>query len=451
MTYDWLYLLGGLILGGLASFFITKLYIENRRVLSKTEKEMLDRRIHDLDVDNRIRTEKNESLIAEYDHLKNDLEAERRNSLELNKQLIAVESDYRNLLEKLENQKQEVERLQEKFSVEFKNLANEILEEKSKKFTDQNKLSMGEILNPLREKIVEFEKKVEQTNKENIERNTSLKEQILSLKELNQKITKDAENLTRALKGESKTQGSWGEFILESILEKSGLVKGREYAVQESFNTDSGRLQPDVIIKLPDQKNIIIDSKVSLVAYEKFTSAEDDLERERLLHEHIASVRKHTKDLGAKNYQQLYDIGSLDFVLLFMPIEPAFGLAVQNDDQLFVDAYEKNIVIVSPTTLIATLRTISSIWRQEYQNRNAMEIARQGGQLYDKFKLFTDDLVKIGDNLKLTRKSYEAAMNKLAEGKDNLIRKTERLKELGAKASKTMDQRLLDRAEEDEE
>jgi DNA recombination protein RmuC len=450
MNYDWLYLLGGLILGGLAAFFATKFYVENRRVLSKDEKELLDHQLHDLEVGKGILTDKYESLTSEYDQLKRDLETERRSGLELNKQLVAAESDYRNLLEKLDTQKKEVERLQEKFSLEFKNLANEILEEKSKKFTDQNKLNLGEILNPLKEKIVEFEKKVEQTNKENIERNTSLKEQILSLKELNQKITKDAENLTRALKGESKTQGSWGEFILESILEKSGLMKGREYSVQESFNTGEGRLQPDVIIKLPDQKTIIIDSKVSLVAYERFVSAENDLDRQKLLQEHIASVRKHTKELSAKNYQQLYEIGSLDFVLLFMPVEPAFGLAVQHDDQLFLDAYEKNIVIVSPTTLIATLRTIASIWRQEYQNRNAMEIARQGGLLYDKFKSFTDDLVKVGDNLKQTRKSYEAAMNKLAEGKDNLIRKTERLRELGAKVSKTMDQRLLDRAEEGE-
>jgi len=447
MTYEWLYLLSGLILGGFAAFIATRFYLLNRRVLSKTEKEQLDRQIQNQEIDNRIQKEKYDSLVSEYDLLKKEIEIERRNVLELNKQLVASESDYRNLLEKLETQKQEIERLQEKFTIEFKNLANEILEEKSRKFTDQNKLSLGEILNPLKDKILEFEKKVEQTNKESIERNTSLKEQILSLKELNQKITRDAENLTRALKGESKTQGNWGEFILESILEKSGLMKGREYEVQTSFTTDKGRFQPDVIIKLPDQKNIIIDSKVSLVAYERYVTSEEEMDRQKCLQEHVASVRKHIKDLGAKNYQQLYDIGNLDFVLLFMPIEPAFGLAVQHDDQLFVDAYEKNIVIVSPTTLIATLRTISSIWRQEYQNRNAMEIARQGGLLYDKFKLFTDDLVKVGDNLKLTRKSYEAAMNKLSEGKDNLIRKTERLKELGAKTSKTMDSRLLDRAE----
>jgi DNA recombination protein RmuC len=448
MTYEWLYLLGGLLIGGLAAFLTTRFYMLNHRVLTREEKEAVDRQRQELEVEKRILVEKNESLVSQQEVFKNELETERKVSMELNRQLASLQSDYRNLLEKLNTQKKEVEQLQEKFSVEFKNLANEILEEKSKKFTDQNKLNLGEILNPLKEKIHEFEKKVDQTNKENLIWNTSLRDQIKNLQELNLRITRDAENLTKALKGESKTQGSWGEFILESILERSGLVKGREYIVQTSFSTETGRLQPDVIIHLPDQKNIIIDSKVSLVSYEKYCSSDDSIDIQKYLQEHIMSVRKHIRDLGAKNYQQLYEIGSLDFVLLFMPVEPAFGLAIQHDDKLFIEAYQKNIVIVSPTTLIATLRTISSIWRQEYQNRNAMEIARQGGMLYDKFKLFTDDLIKIGDNLEQTRKSYSLAMNKLAEGKDNLIRKTERLKELGAKVSKNMDQRLLDRADE---
>jgi DNA recombination protein RmuC len=446
MNYEWLYLLAGLVVGGLGAFLATRFYMLSKRVLTREEKETLDKQLQSLEVENRILEEKNESLVNQLETFKTELEAERKITLELNRQLVSVQADYRNLQEKLDTQKKEVEQLQEKFSIEFKNLANEILEEKSRKFTDQNKLNLGEILNPLREKIVEFEKKVEQTNKENIVWNTSLRDQIKNLQELNLRITRDAENLTKALKGESKTQGSWGEFILESILERSGLVKDREYIVQTSFSTETGRLQPDVIIKLPDQKNIIIDSKVSLVAYEKYCSSEDEIDLQKSLQEHIASVRKHIRDLSSKNYQQLYEIGSLDFVLLFMPVEPAFGLAIQHDDKLFIEAYQKNIVIVSPTTLIATLRTISSIWRQEHQNRNAMEIARQGGMLYDKFKLFTDDLIKVGDNLEQTRKSYSLAMNKLAEGKDNLIRKTERLKELGAKVSKSVDQRLLDRA-----
>lgn len=445
--YDWIFLLIGLAVGAAASYVITRFYMQNQRVLSRKEKLALDQTLKDLEIENRVQLDKYEALFAEYLELKKYLDDERQKTLDLSNKLTASEADYRNLREKLDTQKEEIQQIQQKFSVEFKNLANEIMEEKSRKFTDQNKVNLSEILSPLKEKITEFEKKIEATNKESIDRNAALKEQIRSLKELNQKITKDAENLTRALKGESKTRGNWGEFILESILEKSGLVKGREYRVQESFTTGSNRLQPDVIVSLPEGKNIIIDSKVSLVAYERYVSSEDELERDVQLKEHVTSVRKHVKDLSGKNYQQLHNISGLDFVLLFMPVEPAFGLAIQHDDQIFMEAYERNIVIVSPSTLIATLRTIASIWRQEYQNRNAQEIARQSGSLYDKFKSFTDDLIKVGDNLGTTTTHYEQAMNKLTEGKDNLIRKTERLKELGAKASKSIDQRLLDRSD----
>ena len=445
--YDWIYLLIGLIIGSLSAFLITRLYMQTKRVLSIDEKNTLDQSLKNMEIENRVQVDKYKTLSDEYLEIKKGLEEERKKTLELSNTLAASERDYKNLLEKLNTQKEDIQKFQEKFSIEFKNLANEILEEKSKKFTDQNKVNLGEILNPLKERILEFEKKVEATNKESIDRNAALKQELKTLSDLNLKITRDAENLTKALKGESKTQGNWGEFILESILEKSGLVKGREYQVQESFTSTDGRLQPDVIINLPEDKNVIIDAKLSLVAYERYMSAEDETERQKYLKEHIASVRKHVKDLSSKNYQQLYNVSGLDFVLLFMPVEPAFGLAIQYDDQLFMDAYEKNIVIVSPSTLIATLRTIASIWRQEYQNRNAIEIARQSGSLYDKFKSFTDDLIKVGDGIKTTRKNYELAMTKLTEGKDNLIRKTERLKELGAKASKAIDQRLLDRSE----
>lgn len=445
--YDWMYLLAGLIIGSVSAFLITRLYMQTKRVLTKGEKNAMDQDLKNMEVENRVQVDKYEALFAEYLEIKKGLEEERNKTLELSNTLARSEGDYKNLQEKLNTQKEDIQKLQEKFSIEFKNLANEILEEKSRKFTDQNKVNIGEILNPLKEKISEFEKKVEETNKESINRNAALKQELKTLSDLNQKITRDAENLTKALKGESKTQGNWGEFILESILEKSGLVKGREYQVQESFNSADGRLQPDVIINLPEDKNVIIDAKLSLVAYERYMSTEDETEKQRFLKEHIASVRKHVKDLSLKNYQQLYNVSGLDFVLLFMPVEPAFGLAIQYDDQLFMEAYEKNIVIVSPSTLIATLRTIASIWRQEHQNRNAIEIARQSGSLYDKFKSFTDDLIKVGDGINTTRKNYELAMNKLTEGKDNLIRKTERLKELGAKASKAIDQRLLDRSE----
>ncbi|MGD9327883.1 MAG: DNA recombination protein RmuC [Cyclobacteriaceae bacterium] len=445
--YDWMFLLAGLIIGSLSAFLITRLYMKTKRVLTIDEKNTLDQDLKNMEVENRVQVDKYEALFAEFQEIKKDLEEERNKTLDLSNTLARSEGDYKNLQEKLNSQKEDLQKLQEKFSMEFKNLANEILEEKSKKFTDQNKINIGEILNPLKEKISEFEKKVEETNKESINRNAALKQELKTLSDLNQKITKDAENLTKALKGESKTQGNWGEFILESILEKSGLTKDREYQVQESFNSADGRLQPDVIINLPEDKNVIIDAKLSLVAYERYMSAEDETEKQKYLKEHIVSVRKHVKDLSSKNYQQLYNVSGLDFVLLFMPVEPAFGLAIQYDDQLFMEAYEKNIVIVSPSTLIATLRTIASIWRQENQNRNAIEIARQSGSLYDKFKSFTDDLIKVGDGIKTTRKNYELAMNKLTEGKDNLIRKTERLKELGAKASKAIDQRLLDRSE----
>lgn len=445
--YDWMFLLAGLIIGSFSAFIITRLYMQTKRVLTIDEKNTLDQNLKSMEVENRVQVDKYEALFAEFQEIKKDLEEERNKTLELSNTLARSEGDYKNLQEKLNSQKEDILKLQEKFSMEFKNLANEILEEKSKKFTDQNKINIGEILNPLKEKISEFEKKVEETNKESINRNAALKQELKTLSDLNQKITKDAENLTKALKGESKTQGNWGEFILESILEKSGLSKGREYKVQESFSSEDGRLQPDVIINLPEDKNVIIDAKLSLVAYERYMSSENESEKQGYLKEHIASVRKHIKDLSSKNYQQLYNVSGLDFVLLFMPVEPAFGLAIQYDDQLFMEAYEKNIVIVSPSTLIATLRTIASIWRQEYQNRNAIEIARQSGSLYDKFKSFTDDLIKVGDGIKTTRKNYELAMNKLTEGKDNLIRKTERIKELGAKASKAIDQRLLDRSE----
>ncbi len=437
------------LLGGAIAYFLFVFLNKGKGASEVLAIENLNKEKTDLTIDNKVKSDLIQKLQSDELEMKKSLDQERSKVVELSRQLSSKESDYKNLAERLREQKEEIEHLQEKFSIEFKNLANEIFEEKSKKFTDQNKTNIKDILSPLKEKISEFEKKVDQTNKESIERNSSLKEQIVSLKELNKQITKEAENLTKALKGESKTQGNWGEFILEKILEKSGLIKGQHYDVQVSLtNNDGKRLQPDVIIKLPDNKNIIIDSKVSLVAYEKYVNEEDMVLREKLIKEHLVSVRTHIKGLSDKNYQMLYELESLDFVLLFMPIEPAFSMAVQNDAELFSDAYEKNIVIVSPTTLIATLRTISSIWKQDQQNKNALEIARQSGLLYDKFKAFSDDLITVGQNLKTTTKNYDLAMNKLVIGKDNLVSKTERLRKLGAKTSKLIDQRLIDRSEE---
>jgi len=444
---DIISLIIGLAIGGISVGLVLYYYLKSSNPLSTEEQNELLEKHKELEVNLMVSHEKTAGYENDVSTLKQELGTEREKAEKYSNLLSAKNQEFLSLQEKLQEQKKEIESMHEKLQIQFKNLANEILDEKTKKFTDQNKTNLNDILSPFKEKIVEFEKKVEQTNKESIERNSALKEQISGLKELNQQITKEAENLTKALKGESKSQGNWGEFILESILEKSGLNKGEQYEVQVSMTNEEGkRLQPDVIVKLPEQKNIIIDSKVSLTAYEKYVNAESELERESEIKNHLISIRAHIKGLSEKSYQSIYEIGSLDFVLLFMPIEPAFGLAVQNDPELFNDAYEKNIVIVSPTTLIATLRTIASIWRQENQNRNALEIARQGGQLYDKFVSFSDDLIKVGENLNTTKKNYDQAMNKLSTGKGNLVSRTDKLKELGAKATKSVDNRLLDRA-----
>ncbi len=380
--------------------------------------------------------------------LNNQLKEERQGVIRLNQENASLQANYKNLRERLDEQRQEMMKVQEKFTAEFKNLANEIFEEKSKKFTDQNKSNLDELLKPLGDKLLQFEKKVEQTNKDSMISTAELKVQLEGLKTLNQRMSQEAENLTKALKGDAQARGNWGEIVLERILERSGLEKDREYFMQESYSSEEGRrLRPDVIIKLPDDKNLIIDSKVSLVSYEKYANAENDEEKEQALKAYLVSVKTHIKGLSEKNYHELFETGSLDYVLMFVPIESAFAMIVQQGGELYNEAHNKNIIIVSPSTLIATLRTVASIWKHEYQNRNALEIARQGGALYDKFKAFVDDLIEVGKSLDKSKHQYGMAMNKLVEGKDNLIRKTERLKELGAKTSKEMDPKILDRAE----
>jgi DNA recombination protein RmuC len=425
----------GLAIGGLIGWLLNK--SAQSSVLQDVRTRLL------------VEQEKSLGLVSQLDEEKRIASVERSKVLELSTVFSRTEADYKNLQLKLAEQQKEMEGLQEKFTTQFENLANKIFDEKGKKFADQNKINLGEILNPLREKISDFEKKVELTNTESIKNHSALREQLTNLKELNQQITKEASNLTRALKGDSKAQGNWGEYILESILEKSGLVKGREYFIQESLTSEDGkRLQPDVVIKLPDSKNLIIDSKVSLVAYERFMSADDETERSVQLKQHIVSLRQHIKGLSEKNYQTLYSAGSLDFILLFVPIEPAFSASVRYDVEIFNDAFEKNIVIVSPSTLIATLRTISSIWKQEFQNRNTVEIARQATALYEKFRGFTEDLIEMGNQLKRTQSSYEGAMNKLSTGKGNLVGSVEKIRLLGLKPTKTIDQRLVERADD---
>lgn len=411
---------------------------------------MTSSKLKSLSNDNSKLLERSGMLVKEKDTLNTQIEKERERVIESSSKLSALQSDHSNLQQKLSEQKAEIEQLQEKFTKEFENLANKIFEEKSTKFTEQNKEKLSEILNPLKEKIFEFEKKVDETNKESIKGHASLREQLQMLKEMNQQITQEAKNLTTALKGQTKTQGNWGEFILESILEKSGLVKGREYVVQESITTESGkRFQPDVVLNLPENKSIVIDSKVSLIAYERYVSADDDKEKSLALRDHVSSVRGHLKNLSSKNYQSLYNLNSLDYVLMFMPIEPAFALAVQHDSSLFNDAFEMNIVFVSPSTLLATLRTIASIWRQEKQNRNALEIAKQSGDMLDKFTAFVEDLLTVGKGLISVKDNYDKAMNKLTDGRGNLISRAEKIKELGAKTNKQLPPSIINRADED--
>ncbi|MFA5298214.1 MAG: DNA recombination protein RmuC [Lutibacter sp.] len=361
-------------------------------------------------------------------------------------------SEFNNLEEKLNENKAEVEKLQEKFSKEFEILASKILEEKSVKFTEQNKENLKIILNPLQERIQTFEKKVEDTHKESIDYHAALRQQILGLKDLNLQMSKDTINLTKALKGDSKTQGNWGELVLERVLEKSGLEKDREYFVQQSFTTEEGkRILPDVVIHLPDTKKMVIDSKVSLTAYEQFVNSDDEQQKSHFLKEHVNSLKRHIEQLSEKRYEDIYKIESPDFVLLFIPIEPAFAVALGVDNQLYNKAFEKNIVIVTPTTLLATLRTIDSMWNNEKQQRNAIEIARQAGALYDKFEGFITDLTNVGKKMDDAKNEYKNAMNKLFEGKGNLIVSVEKLKKMGAKSKKSLPQNIIERAEEIED
>jgi DNA recombination protein RmuC len=370
---------------------------------------------------------------------------EAEKAIRAEKQLAGLDADYRNLKERLTEQKAELEHLQENFRNEFKNLANEILEEKSKKFTEQNKEKLDALLKPLGEKISEFQKRVEENHKEDIRGRSALDQHLKTLQDLNLKMSEEAKNLTKALKGDTKQQGSWGEVILQRILEKSGLRKGFEYETQESSTTEDGRrLQPDVIVHLPDEKKLVIDSKVSLTAYEKYASADELNEQQSALKHHISSLRAHVKGLSNKNYEQIHGFSSPDFVLMFIPIEPAFGLAMQNDPDLYNEAFDRNIIIVSPTTLLATLATIENVWKQEYQNKNAMEIAARGGALYDKFVLFVESLKDVGNRIQQTQRSYDEALNRLSSGSGNLVRQAEMLKELGAKASKKLPADFVD-------
>lgn len=424
-----LFALAGLCFGSLITYFV---------VNQKFTKQKFE-----LERGNLLLADRNQTLQKEKEEINQQIQALRsENSIQI-QQLARAEADFSNLQEKLELQRKEMDALQQKFTVEFENIATKILKQNTLDFSATHQKNISELLTPLKEKIQTFEKKVEDTYEKGLKDQTDLKAELKKLHDLNQKISDEAHNLTKALKGDVKKQGNWGEVILDRVLERSGLTEGREYKKQESFTDDHGqRFQPDVVVHLPDQKHIIIDSKVSLVAYDRLVNADNEKERALFAKEHLQSVKTHIKTLSEKHYQQSPSFNTPDFVLLFVPIESSFSVAVQEDQDLFAYAWENKVVIVSPSTLLATLRTIASIWQQENQTRNAQEIARQSGALYDKFVAFVTDMEAIGKSIDTTRKTYDSALNKLYSGSGNLVRRAENIRKLGAKTSKELPSEL---------
>jgi DNA recombination protein RmuC len=428
--------------------------LKNEEVYNRLNEELKEINTEHSDIRSQLSSSKTliDEKIKETDELKAEIDTYKNEIREFREQINLIKSENislkeknNNLSENLEKQKQEIQKIGEQFSNEFKVLANNILEEKSKKFTEQNRLNLKTILDPLGENIKEFKKKVEETYDIESKQRFSLETKIKELVELNHKISDEAHNLTLALKGSAKTQGDWGEMILETILENSGLEKGREFFVQEFLRDEAGKtikdqegkkLQPDVLIKYPDGRNVIIDSKVSLTAYERYVSEENDENRSAELKNHIRSLKNHIDGLSSKNYDSYTK--SLDFVMLFVPIEPAYLLAIKHDTGLWDYAYHKKILLISPTNLIAALKLVADLWKREHQNRNAFEIAERGGRLFDKFVSFAENLEDIGNHIARSQKSYDSAINQLKDGKGNLISQVEKLKELGVKTQKNI-------------
>ena len=401
------------------------------KLKSKGEQSSLEERLNQAHLTN-------EDLKQGLSKVEQNREEIRREKELLTSELAIRNTEFENLQQLSLKRDEEIELRQEQLRKDFELLATKILDEKSEKFTLQNKENIKNILTPLQDKIKTFEEKVDLTQKESISMHSALKEQLLGLKDLNQQMTKEATNLTRALKGDSKMQGNWGELVLERVLEKSGLEKDREYFVQQSFTLpDGSRVLPDVVLHLPDQKKMIIDSKVSLTDYERFVNAEDE-DKSLFLKAHVNSIRKHVDQLSEKNYQDLYDIESPDFVLMFIPIEPAFAVVVNEDNSIYNRAFEKNIVIVTPSTLLATLRTIDSMWNNEKQQQNAIEIARQAGNLYDKFCGFLDNMNDIGKALQKATEAHEKGYGQLSKGSGNLVGRVEKLRDLGIQSKKEL-------------
>ena len=438
-----LFLLAGVCVGFIGPFVLLKSKLQKQRTDFDQEKrsgeQIFIQQKFELEKGISLFEDRNRSLLKEREELLQQTQLLRAENGIQSQQLARAEADFGNLQEKLEFQKVEMEKLQQKLTTEFENIAAKILKQNTEEFSATNQKGITELLSPLKEKIQVFEKKVEDTYEKGLKDQTDLKAELKKLHDLNLKISDDANNLTKALKGDVKKQGNWGEVILERILERSGLTEGREYRKQESVLSENGqRFQPDVVIYLPDQKHLVVDSKVSLVAYERLVNADNEKDRIIFVKEHLQSVRSHIKNLSEKHYQHSPNFNSPDFVLLFVPIESSFSIAVQEDQDLFSYAWDNKVVIVSPSTLLATMRTIASIWQQENQTRNAMEIARQSGALYDKFVAFIEDMESIGKSLESTRRTYDQATSKLYTGNGNLVRRAENIKKLGAKTTKEL-------------
>jgi len=437
-----IFLLVGLMIGFVGAWFLAKFKF-SRDVLTADELKT-----------NYVSKEVSLNLEAQTDLVRDDLKEKETELRKTEKELAATQEAFRNLEERLQTQQIDFQQLRQQSQVEFENIANRLLEEKSEKFVAQNQRQLHDVLRPLKEKVKDFEDNLEKKFIEEAKDLISLKKEIEQLRDLNLQLSDDAQNLVSALKGDNKTQGDWGEIRLEMLLEKAGLTKGIHYVTQASFKDHNRKdKRPDFIINLPEEKHLIIDCKVSLVAYERYFNAENETEKQQYLKQHCDSLRNHIRDLSSKNYQQLYQINSPDYLILFVPIEPALSVAVAKESRLFLDALDKNIVLVTTSTLLATMRTVSFIWKQEKQKRSVLEIARQSGFLYDKFVNFVEDLKNIGVRLDSAQSAYHDAMNKLTDARrpgDTLIGKAQKIKELGAKSSKNLPKELVDKVKEEE-